>query len=110
MAPEKIELDNVTIAHFEEHLPDSEEARRRFLLFQSILRRCERRLKRNEPQFSSSVWSLLCREVLSPSVPWPLHELLYSAAFSRWDADSLGPPPVWTPARSESDASHASSS
>lgn len=102
MAGEKIALESLALAHFEQHLPDSEEARRLFQRFQSVLRRCESRLGQAQepPQFPAAVWSLLCCEVLSPSVPWPLHELLYSAAFCHWDADTRGPPPVWTPARS----------
>jgi acetyl-CoA synthetase len=42
------------------------------------------------------VWEELTRTVLDPSVPFPVHELLFGVVFDQWDR-SQGPPPVWRP-------------
>ena len=41
-------------------------------------------------------WQYLSREILQPSYPFPLHELLYQTTFADWDIDQ-GFPPAWIP-------------
>ncbi|MCO5598336.1 hypothetical protein L7F22_052430 [Adiantum nelumboides] len=43
-------------------------------------------------------WQMICKEILLPSHPFPLHQLLYYSTYRDWDAAKLGPPPVWMPA------------
>ena len=42
-----------------------------------------------------TAWSALTREVLTPSVPFPIHELLFSFLSSQWNEDR--PFPAWIP-------------
>jgi len=44
----------------------------------------------------ADVWEELTATVLTPSVPFPVHELLFRTVFGGWD-HSQGPPPAWRP-------------
>ncbi|KAJ7536957.1 hypothetical protein O6H91_12G089700 [Diphasiastrum complanatum] len=43
-------------------------------------------------------WSRVSQEVLTPSQPFGLHQLLYYSIYRNWDS-SNGPPPAWIPSR-----------
>ncbi|EFJ20216.1 hypothetical protein SELMODRAFT_109501 [Selaginella moellendorffii] len=45
----------------------------------------------------SSIWRSLSKNVLAPSHPFRLHQLLYHSCYKNWDSARLGPPPVWIP-------------
>ncbi|KAI5081101.1 hypothetical protein GOP47_0004284 [Adiantum capillus-veneris] len=42
-------------------------------------------------------WQMICKEILLPSHPFPLHQLLYYSTYQNWDGTKMGPPPVWMP-------------
>lgn len=42
-------------------------------------------------------WQMICKELLLPSHPFPLHQLLYYSTYRNWDSGKLGPPPAWMP-------------
>ncbi|MBW8051426.1 MAG: AMP-binding protein [Cytophagales bacterium] len=41
-------------------------------------------------------WQKICKEILSPDIPFPIHQLIFDAVYADWD-DSKGPKPVWLP-------------
>lgn len=42
-------------------------------------------------------WQQLCADVLRPDQPLELHQRLFSAIYSSWSEEQLGPAPVWVP-------------
>ncbi|KAH7279455.1 hypothetical protein KP509_37G020300 [Ceratopteris richardii] len=42
-------------------------------------------------------WQMICKEILLPSHPFSLHQLLYHSTYRNWDSANLGPPPAWMP-------------
>ena len=44
----------------------------------------------------ADIWDELTGGVLNPSVPFPVHELLFRVVFGEWD-NPQGPPPAWRP-------------
>ena len=49
------------------------------------------------PPPAPQLWRLVSKGVLRPDHPFALHKLLFQAAYARWDAGTLGPPPAWVP-------------
>ncbi|MCH8317451.1 MAG: AMP-binding protein, partial [Bacteroidetes bacterium] len=41
-------------------------------------------------------WQKICKEILSPDIPFPIHQLIFDTVYADWD-DSKGPKPVWLP-------------
>ena len=50
-------------------------------------------------------WQYLSQEILKPSHPFPLHELLYQTAFAEWDVNQ-GFPPAWIPSQEQIQATN----
>ncbi|WP_017327241.1 AMP-binding protein [Synechococcus sp. PCC 7336] len=53
----------------------------------------------------SNNWQHLTQTILTPDLPFALHELLYKTVFSNWDA-SQGVPPAWFPTEAQIQATH----
>jgi acetyl-CoA synthetase len=51
------------------------------------------------------IWSRVSQAVLSPDLPFAVHDYIYGLIFADWDAKQ-GPPPVWTPTDGEIAASN----
>jgi len=50
-------------------------------------------------------WRRISQDVLSPAVPFAVHQLLYRRVFSDWDP-AQGPPPAWSPSEESARASN----
>jgi acetyl-CoA synthetase len=48
----------------------------------------------------AEVWSRLTSSALDPTVPFPVHELVFRSVYAQWD-HSQGPPPAWRPTPEE---------
>jgi hypothetical protein len=44
-----------------------------------------------------ATWTRISQELLEPSHPYGLHQLLYQSTYKNWDATTAGPPPAWIP-------------
>jgi acetyl-CoA synthetase len=53
----------------------------------------------------SQTWTDISRKILTRDVPFLVHLLLYQSVFGGWN-DAQGPPPAWTPARSDIDSAN----
>ena len=49
---------------------------------------------------ATECWQRLTQQILTPNLPFPLHELLYNTTFSDW-ATNQGPPPAWFPSEEQ---------
>ena len=54
---------------------------------------------------AGEIWGRVSRTVLSPDLPYALHEYVYGLVFEDWDPEQ-GPPPAWTPTDSDIAASN----
>jgi acetyl-CoA synthetase len=42
-------------------------------------------------------WKALTKTVLSPKIPFEVHQKLYQAVYEKWNTEKDGPPPAWSP-------------
>jgi hypothetical protein len=43
------------------------------------------------------IWRRVSKELLLPSIPFEVHQLLFDSTFASWEVQSKGPRPVWIP-------------
>lgn len=58
---------------------------------------------------SLQAWRRISCHVLRPEHPWPLHRLLFAAAYEGWDEGARGPAPAWAPTPESAAATNAAS-
>jgi len=51
-------------------------------------------------------WQYLIQNILKPSHPFALHQLLYETVYRDWDTNQKGPPPAWFPSKQQIQATN----
>lgn len=88
MEGSEVSIEQVTEAHLQQAGLPSSEARHFLDRLHAIL----------DPAHSMpTTWQRISTELLRPTLPFRLHQLLYYSTYKHWDTPALGPPLGWIP-------------